>query len=80
MEDIQIFDFIVKSSVHNYDVNFIDDFKNHLKNNLLEGDYIIIDNNILNIYKNDLKVLEDFNAFSTIISVSGLGTNTFSST
>ena len=61
MEDIQIFDFIVKSSVHNYDVNFIDDFRNHLKNNLLEGDYIIIDNNILNIYKNDLKVLEDFN-------------------
>ena len=42
-------------------MNFIDDFRNHLKNNLLEGDYIIIDNNILNIYKNDLKVLEDFN-------------------
>lgn len=61
MEDIQVFDFIVKSSVHNYDVNFIDDFRSHLKNNLLEGDYIIIDNNILNIYKNDLKVLEDFN-------------------
>ena len=42
-------------------MNFIDDFRNHLKNNLLEGDYIIIDNNILNIYKDDLKVLEDFN-------------------
>ena len=61
MGDIQIFDFIVKSSIHDYDVNFIDDFKSHLNNNLLEGDYIIIDNNILNIYKNDLKVLEDFN-------------------
>lgn len=61
MEDTQIFDFIVKSSIHDYDVNFIDDFKIHLNNNLLEGDYIIIDNNILNIYKNDLKVLEDFN-------------------
>lgn len=61
MEDIQIFDFIVKSSIHNYNVNFIDNFRNHLNNNLLEGDYIIIDNNILNIYKNDLKILEDFN-------------------
>mgnify|MGYP000739993693 CR=1 FL=1 len=61
MEDIQIFDFIVKSSIHDYDVNFIDDFRIHLNNNLLEGDHIIIDNNILNIYKEDLKVLEDFN-------------------
>ena len=61
MEDTQIFDFIVKSSIHDYDVNFIDDFRNHLNNNLFEGDYIIIDNNILNIYKDDLKVLEDFN-------------------
>ena len=61
MEDTQIFDFIVKSSIHDYDVNFIEDFRNHLNNNLLEGDYIIIDNNILNIYKDDLKVLEDFN-------------------
>lgn len=61
MEDIPIFDFIVKSSIHDYDVNFIDDFKNHLINNLLEGDYIIIDNNILNIYKDDLKVIQDLN-------------------
>ena len=61
MEDIQIFDFIVKSSIHDYDVNFIDDFRNHLINNLLEGDYIIIDNNILNIYKDDLKVIQDLN-------------------
>ena len=61
MEDTQISDFIVKSSVHDYDVNFIDNFRNHLENNLLEGDYIIIDNNILHIYKDDLKVLEGFN-------------------
>ena len=40
-----MFDFVVKSSVHDYDVNFIDDFKNHLKINLIEGDFIIIDNN-----------------------------------
>ena len=35
MEDIQICDFNVKSSIHNYSVNFIDDFKDHLENNLL---------------------------------------------
>ena len=56
-----MFDFVVKSSVHDYDVNFIDDFKNHLKINLIEGDFIIIDNNILNIYKDDVKILENFN-------------------
>jgi len=61
MEDTQIFNFTVKSQVHNYNVNFIDDFRNHLNNNLIEGDYIIIDNNILNLYKDDLEVLEDFN-------------------
>lgn len=61
MEDIQSYNFTVKSIIHDYDVNFIDDFRNHLNNNLIDGDYIIIDNNILNIYKEDLKVLKDFN-------------------
>jgi len=61
MEDIQSYNFSVKSSIHDYDVNFIDDFRNHLNNNLTEGDYIIIDNNILNIYEDDLKVLKDLN-------------------
>lgn len=61
MEDLQMFDFIVKSSIHDYDVNFINDFENHLNNNLIKGDFIIIDNNILNIYSNHIKVLEDFN-------------------
>ena len=61
MEDIQIHNFIVKSSIHDYSVNFIDDFKSHLNNNLLEGDYIIIDNNILDIYKKDLEILKSFN-------------------
>lgn len=56
-----MFDFVVKSSVHDYDVNFIDDFKNHLKINLIEGDFIIIDNNIFNIYKDDVKILDNFN-------------------
>lgn len=61
MEDTQIFDFTVKSSIHDYSVNFISDFRDHLKNNLVVGDYIIIDNNILKIFKDDLKILENYN-------------------
>lgn len=61
MEDIQSYNFKVKSNIHDYDVNFINDFKDHLINNLIDGDYIIIDKKILNLYKDCLKVLDDFN-------------------
>ena len=61
MEDIQSYNFTVKSNIHDYDVNFINDFKDHLINNLIDGDYIIIDKKILNLYKDCLKVLDDFN-------------------
>ena len=60
MEDIQIRNFTVKSSIHDYHVSFIDDYKDHLEKNLIEGDFIIIDNNILNLFKNDLEILNGF--------------------
>ncbi len=50
MEDIQMFDFSVKSIVHNYDVFFINDTKSVLSNELKDGDVIIIDKKIIELY------------------------------
>ena len=50
MEDIQQYNFIVKSNIHDYEVHFIDDVKSTLKNELKEGDFIIIDNKVKALY------------------------------
>ena len=43
-------DFVVKSTVHDYKVNFIDNTSSILKSLCIEGDIIIVDNNIFNLY------------------------------
>jgi 3-dehydroquinate synthase len=50
-----LYNFIVKSSVHDYEVNFIDNLKVALENTLIEGDYIIIDKKIEILYASELK-------------------------
>ena len=50
MEDIQQYNFTVKSNIHDYEVHFIDDVKSTLENELKEGDFIIIDNNVKALY------------------------------
>lgn len=50
-----MYNFIVKSSVHDYEVNFIDNLKVALENTLIEGDYIIIDKKIEILYASELK-------------------------
>ena len=50
MEDIQQYNFIVKSNIHNYEVNFIDNVKKSLETELKEGDFIIIDNKVKSLY------------------------------
>ena len=59
-----MYNFTVKSIVHNYDVQFIDDTKQTLLNELKPGDYIIIDNKIRDLYKTDLEDI--LNQFSHI--------------
>lgn len=54
MGDIQMYNFIVKSIVHDYEVQFIDDTQATLLNELKEGDVIIIDNNIRKKYSAEL--------------------------
>jgi 3-dehydroquinate synthase len=56
MEGSQMFNFKVKSIVHDYEVQFIDDVKKTLNESLREGDFIIIDNNVKELY---LEVFKD---------------------
>lgn len=63
MEDIHKYNFTVKSNIHDYHVEFINDTTNSLKKVLKKGDFIIIDNKIKNIYINELsEILDDFNS------------------
>jgi 3-dehydroquinate synthase len=50
MEDIVMYNFKVKSKIHDYEVKFIDSFQNTLKEVLVEGDFIIIDNKIKELF------------------------------
>lgn len=55
MEDILMYNFTVKSIIHDYSVQFIDDTQKALFNELKEGDVIIIDNKIKELYKDTLQ-------------------------
>ncbi|OPZ99895.1 MAG: 3-dehydroquinate synthase [Bacteroidetes bacterium ADurb.Bin408] len=46
-----MYNFKVKSVVHDYEVQFIDNTHSCLLNELRDGDFIIIDNNIVRLYK-----------------------------
>ena len=50
MEDIQQYNFTVKSNIHDYEVHFINDVKSTLENELKDGDFIIIDNKVKALY------------------------------
>ena len=58
MEVLPVFDFKVKSSVHDYDVKFVNDAPNILKNEIQDGDVIIIDNNVRKLYPDLLNGLD----------------------
>jgi len=63
MEDLPMYNFNVKSVVHDYKVEFIEDTKACLLNELKEGDFIIIDNNIVRLYKESLGEILNKNKF-----------------
>ena len=50
MEGIQQYNFTVKSNIHDYEIFFIESVKEILANDLKEGDYIIIDNIVKELY------------------------------
>ena len=51
---IPIYNFKIKSIVHDYEVHFTDDFAQSLEVELCEGDFLIIDNNIKKNYSKEL--------------------------
>jgi 3-dehydroquinate synthase len=57
MEDIQVYNFIVKSSLGNYKVDFIENLVESLNENLINGDVIIMD---VYIYDNYKQFFKDF--------------------
>lgn len=50
MEDTRQYDFVVKSKIHDYKVNFINSVKHTLRSVLKRGDFLIIDNKVKSIY------------------------------
>ncbi len=59
MEDIRVLDFEVKSIIHNYKVHFVDDSVKTLKNQIDEGDIVIIDEKINRLYPTLTKVIDN---------------------
>jgi 3-dehydroquinate synthase len=57
--DLPVLDFIVKSSVHDYEVKFIENTRNVLKNEIRDGDVIIIDNKVKDLYPDLLKYMNN---------------------
>lgn len=61
MEGLPMYNFTIKSVIHNYEVQFIHDFGKTLSNELTDDDFIIIDNKIIELYSIQLKpILEKF--------------------
>ena len=58
MGDLPVLDFKIRSSIHDYDVKFVNDAPNILKNEIQDGDVIIIDNKVRKLYPDLLKGLD----------------------
>ena len=61
MEDIQLNNFIVKSNIHDYEVCFISNVEECFIQELISGDFIIIDNKLISLFpKLFKKLLSDY--------------------
>ena len=58
--------FIVKSKIQNYSVDFIDEIENILFKEIKKGDYIIIDRKIKNLHAEKLESILKNNKFIEI--------------
>jgi 3-dehydroquinate synthase len=57
MGGTQIYNLKIKSVIHDYEVHFTDDFSVSINEELQEGDFLILDRNILRLYPQELKKL-----------------------
>jgi len=61
MADTQLSDFKIKSQIHDYEVCFVDDLDTSLDAELIEGDFIVIDKKIKELYSDSFsKILGKF--------------------
>jgi 3-dehydroquinate synthase len=58
-EDLPVRDFTVKSSVHDYEVKFIENASHVLNNEIRDGDVVIIDNKVKDLYPDLLNNLNN---------------------
>lgn len=63
-EGLQMYNFKVKSIIHDYEVRFIEDVKKALVEEIREGDFIIIDNKVKSLYHDTFN--ETLNTYSYI--------------
>ena len=68
MGDIQTYNFKVKSNIHDYSVQFVNDLELSLENTLKDDDFIIIDKIIISNYSNSLSKILDQNKYIKIDS------------
>ena len=67
-----VLDFTVKSSIHDYEVKFIENVPDIIKNEIHMGDVIIIDNKVRDLYPN---LLENITTDNFIYRVNFLESN-----
>ena len=66
MEDTPMFNFKIRSRIHDYEVLFINNLEQTLSKEIKKGDFIIIDKNIKNLYHQKLKNILENNPYIVI--------------
>ena len=61
MEDLQTFEkMIIKSKINDYEVNFIDNLQNSINSNTNNNSFIIIDEKVYELFKNEIDLKNNF--------------------
>ena len=71
MVDLSAHNLTIKSSVHDYKVDFVDDFSVALQSVVLPGDVIVIDRKVKELYATSMRRVLDENKFYTIEATEG---------
>ena len=59
MEDIRMYNFTVKSKIHDYSIDFISNLEDSFSKQLIESDFLIIDKKVYNLFKEKLSTKID---------------------
>lgn len=59
MEGTQLFDFTVKSSIHDYKVSFISNLRETIEAEIKSTDFVIVDKTVLHLYRDSLQHIDE---------------------